>query len=435
MKPSTRRIILLAVSVLAGGILVLFDAPVHLVLLNTILVGFIMLILLGIVRVSKRNEEDEEDAPASGPKESSQKKGSALRKRLEALKKSQGKPEPKAAPTGGKLASRLPDLGGIRSSLRTMAAALSANLQNWRNKESETEKIDTLLDRAVQDPLAEDFPSFDHLGEAHGEEEPFDAKKRIEQKIDKLSSLTAEELKHLESEVNEKLFGEDEEPDEEMVFDEADISAFDLPDTDGVPPGGTEFDDLDLPNMDSIDLPADDDFSYQEHESLAGLDMGDEFPDLMDGEDGAYAGAVDIDPSELDNISDMSDMGFGEEDLSGLESIDLDDIEPDGAGAGIPGDDAAPFDADDQDPLPIAVESSAPKAPVEDPDPGREEEIGSFGFGDDDADFMQMLKSDTKRPRVVQDVSLLRELKDVDVDTGELVEELESVLETLNKKS
>jgi hypothetical protein len=429
MKPATRRLILLAVSVLAGGILVLFDAPVHLVLLNTIMVGFIMLILLGIVRVSKRDEEDKEDAPASGPKESSQKKGSALRKRLEAFKKSQSKQDPKAAPAGGKIASRLPDLGGIRSSISGAAAALSANLQNWRNKESETKKIDNLLDRTVQDPLAEDFPSFDHLAEAPGEEQPFDAKKRIEQKIDKLSSLTPDELKHLESEVNEKLFGEGEEPDEEMAFDEADIPAFDLPDTDGIPPGGNEFDDLDLPAMDSIDLPADEDFSDQETESLAGLDMGDEFPDLMDGEDGAYAGAADIDPSELDNLSDMSDMGFGEEDLSGLESIDLDDIELDA-------DDAAPFDSEDQEPLPIAVESPEPKAPEGDPDPGTRDEIGSFGLGaDDDADIMQMLKNDTKRPRVVQDVSLLRDLKDVDVDAGELVEELESVLETLNKKS
>jgi len=426
MKPKTRRLILLAASVIAGGVLVLLDAPVHLVLLNTVLVGFIMLILLGMVRITKGGKEHDEPQPVPKQKEPPQKKGPDIRGRLGRLRGSRRAQEPKAAPAEGKGASRLPDLKGIPSYIGGVVSALSANLQAWRNKERETEKIDSLLDRAIQDPIAEDFPTFDHLIDTEDLEEPFDAEKRIEQKIDKLSSLTAEELKHLESEVNEKLFGED---------DEADIPAFDLPDPDDGISGGTEFDDAEITTFDSIDLLSDGELPDPETVSAAGVSMSDAFPDLIDGEEDSYAAAADIDLSELDNLTDLSDVGFGDDDLSDLESINLDDIEPD-AGGRRGNDDAEPFEAEVQGPVPIAVESPESRAPDEDPDSGIRNDIGSFGFGaDDDADIMQMLKQETRRPRIVQDVSLLRDLKDVDVDTGELVEELESVLKILNKRS
>ncbi len=434
MKPKTRRLILLAASVIAGGVLVLLDAPVHLVLLNTVLVGFIMLILLGMVRITKGGKEHDKPQPVPKQKEPPQKKGPDIRGRLGRLRGSLRAQEPKAAPAEGKGASRLPDLKGIPSYIGGVVSALSANLQAWRNTERETEKIDSLLDRAIQDPLAEDFPTFDHLIGTEDPEEPFGAEKRIEQKIDKLSSLTAEELKHLESEVNEKLFGEDDDASDEFTFDEADIPAFDLPDPDDGISGGTEFDDAEIPTFDSIDLLSDGELPDQETVSAAGVSMSDVFPDLMDGEEDSYAAAADIDPSELDNLTDLSDVGFGDDDLSDLESINLDDIEPD-AGGRRGNDDAEPFEAEVQGPVPIAVESPESRAPDEDPDSGIGNDIGSFGFGDDDADIMQMLKQETRRPRIVQDVSLLRDLKDVDVDTGELVEELESVLKILNKKS
>jgi hypothetical protein len=439
MKQTKRRLILLAGSVLAGGILVLFDAPIHLVLLNTILVGFIMLILLGIVRISKKEEADG-NPPEPKEKEKSREKSRDIRGRLDGLRgklrKKRPEPQAEAAPAKEKGGSRLPDLKDIPSYLGGVVSALSANLKTWRNKESETEKIDTLLDRTIQDSLAEDFPTFEKFEDGNEPEESFEAESRISQKIDKLSSLTSEELKHLESEVNEKLFGEDEDSSDDFTFDESDLSGFDLPEPDGIPPEGNEFDDMDIAAFDSIDLPADEDFPDPDAESLAELPMGDEFPDLMDGDDESYAGTADIDPSELDNLSDLPDMGVGEDDLSDLESIDLDDIEPDTAVSGGKGDDTAPFDVDDQGPSPIAVESKEPKMPESGPDMGSDDDIGSFGFGDDDdADIMKMIKSETKRPRVVQDVSLLRDLKDVDVDTGELVEELESVLEAFSKKS
>lgn len=437
MKPAMRRLILLAVSVSAGGILVVFDAPVHLVLLNTIMVGFIMLILLGIVRISKKGEDadagKEKKAPAPKEKDHRQEKRSGIKERLSALRAKRTKEEPKAAPVRDARPSRLVALKAIPAYVGGLAGALSANLASWRNKDSETKKIDTLLDRAIHDPLAEDFPTFDHLGPAPGGEETVEVERRIAQKIDKLSSLTAEELKHLESEVNEKLFGEDDDDVDEGMLDEPDLAGFGITEMADTAAGGNEFDDLEMPSLDSIDLPGDEEYAGQEPASLADLHMGDAFPDLMDGEDAAFAGRADIDPTELDNLSDMSDIGFGDEDLSDLGSIDLDDIEPDGGGGN--GDDAAPFGAEDHEPAPISVESPAVKASEAAADLAADE-VGSFGFGgDDDADIMHMLKQETRRPRAVQDASLLRELKDVDVDTGDLVEELESVLSILNKKS
>jgi hypothetical protein len=392
-----------------------------------------MFILLGLVRVSKEDEKHAEGPPAPEQKEPEKKKGPGIRGRLGRLRESRRTKEPKAAPAEGKGGSRLPDLRGISSYIGGVGSSLAANLQIWRNKERETEKIDSLLDRAIQDPLAEDFPTFDHLIETKDHDEPSEMDTRLAQKIDKLSSLTAEELEHLESEVNEKLFGEDEDSSDEFAFDEADISGFDLPLSDEEMPDLDAFDETDIPAFDSIDLPEDEEFPDPETPSAADIAMPDEFPDLMDGKDDLIAATADINPSELDNLTDLSDVGIGEDDLSGLESINLDDIEPDGGGTWGE-DDADPFDADDQDPVPIAVESPASTAPEEDHD--SRDDIGSFGFGDDeDADIMQMLKKETRRPRAVQDASLLRDLKDVDVDAGELVEELESVLGALNKKS
>ncbi|MDG6256125.1 MAG: hypothetical protein QCH35_00845 [Methanomicrobiaceae archaeon] len=435
MKTATRRIILLVTSVLAGGVLVPFDAPVYLVLLNTVMVGCIMLILLGMVRVSKGGTKTGEAPPAPEPKEKPKQRSLDPGARLGALRQRIANRKPAAAPAKERVASRRPRRAGIHSHLCGAVSAISASLQAWRNKEKETEKIDSLLDRALADPLADDFPTFDHLAAGGDHTDASDVEERIAQKIDKLTSLTPDELKHLETEVHEKLFGEEEGSSDAFAFDGGEISGFDLPVAGETLHEESDFDEEDITALDSIDLPEGGEFPGPGSGSPGDMSLSDAFPDLPYGEEEPSANTADIDPSELDHIGDLSDMGFGDEDLADLESIDLGDIEPE-AGEREEDDEEAPFDAGDHDPRLIAVEAPGAGDPDTGPDPGTDDDVGSFGFGgDEDADIMQMLKQETRRPRVVQDASLLRDLKDVDVDARELVDELESVLNTLNKKS
>jgi len=61
------------------------------------------------------------------------------------------------------------------------------------------------------------------------------------------------------------------------------------------------------------------------------------------------------------------------------------------------------------------------------------EEFMSFGGGDDD-DLLSMLKSDMKSKKSIQDVSLVRNMKDTDVGVEELIAGLEDVLKKMGGK-
>lgn len=61
------------------------------------------------------------------------------------------------------------------------------------------------------------------------------------------------------------------------------------------------------------------------------------------------------------------------------------------------------------------------------------DEIMSFGGGDDDG-LMSMLKTDIKKKKSIQDASLVRDMKDANVDSQDLIEGLEDVLKKMGGK-
>ncbi|MBT8507304.1 hypothetical protein AZH53_02520 [Methanomicrobiaceae archaeon CYW5] len=61
------------------------------------------------------------------------------------------------------------------------------------------------------------------------------------------------------------------------------------------------------------------------------------------------------------------------------------------------------------------------------------DEIMSFGGGDDDG-LLSMLKTDIKQKKTIQDASLVRDMKDTDVDSQDLIEGLEDVLKKMGGK-
>ncbi|HOV67922.1 MAG TPA: hypothetical protein PLI31_06125, partial [Methanoregulaceae archaeon] len=63
--------------------------------------------------------------------------------------------------------------------------------------------------------------------------------------------------------------------------------------------------------------------------------------------------------------------------------------------------------------------------------PGDEMAAFAAGATGSERDMLSLLASETKRVRVKQDVSLLRDLKDVHVSSEELITELEEVLTLL----
>ena len=114
------------------------------------------------------------------------------------------------------------------------------------------------------------------------------------------------------------------------------------------------------------------------------------------------------------------------EELSGLDLPDMDPIVT-----------SSPDDMD-PDPLMNDDEADITAAPVEEEPPDATSETEpelNLDFSDDgDSEIMDLLRSETKKKVQVQDLSLLRAMKDVQVNARDLPAELEEVLGLLERK-
>lgn len=187
------------------------------------------------------------------------------------------------------------------------------------------------------------------------------------------------------------------------------------------------------------------------------LESDEEFPELSGDEDSAEPGQESSRKglSDLDELdSDVSGLDLEDEELDEFDQIDLDEIEPE---------EELDLEEEEDDSIEIGDSEEETQevvvAPPEESDdlfaaPPKEwsqtkqgtgsEEIpvdeplslsfGSGGGGLDDDDLFAMLKADTKKAVVVQELSLVRDLKDTNVNSTELVDELQSVLYGLGVK-
>lgn len=123
------------------------------------------------------------------------------------------------------------------------------------------------------------------------------------------------------------------------------------------------------------------------------------------------------------DLSGLPDMSALSAELSALDDLDLDEIEIEGEEV-----DDEEIDADEPDP-----EEEVPDEPIEQP----EEEFDMVSFasgGMVDDDLIAALKSDVKKKKFVEDISLVRELRGEKYSARELAGELEEILATLKSK-
>jgi len=188
-------------------------------------------------------------------------------------------------------------------------------------------------------------------------------------------------------------------------------------------------------------------------EASSGIDLNieeNEFPEFTS-EDGVSSeesgGISDSGIGNLGELSDISNLEFEDEDFDHLDELSLDDIEPDTEPDELPEEieiedveiDESVKDAsqasDDIDAFAAPPDEWSQTSSIHMDEQDSDKEISFGPDGGDENDLFAMLKSDTKKVVSVQEVSLVRELKDVHVEAGELVEGLESLLDELGKIS
>ncbi|MFY1643063.1 hypothetical protein ACK11Z_04915 [Methanoculleus bourgensis] len=187
--------------------------------------------------------------------------------------------------------------------------------------------------------------------------------------------------------------------------------------------------DLDLDSLDNLDL-----------DEAAGPETAfesDQISLLSEEEASAVSEILKAHQSELEDLdldlpgdsgiaadlSGLPDMSALSEELSALDDLDLDEIE-------IEGEEVDDEEIDADEPAP---EEEVPDEPGEPP----EEDFDMVSFasgGMVDDDLIAALKSDVKKKKFVEDISLVRELRGEKYCARELAAELEEILTMLKSK-
>ncbi|KQC03877.1 MAG: hypothetical protein APR53_00420 [Methanoculleus sp. SDB] len=423
MNPSRKRTILLVATVLVGSVLVLFDAPLELVLLGTTAIGMMLLVLLGGLK--KEEEEQPAETAKDKTEKETQKDGDSLLKkmlpgitRLLSRKSSKNETAPPATPDTPP--GRSVPFSGLRERIAGTSIKNYAGMARgifgssgqiltsiFRKKPAGPEdlkKIDDMLDRAVAEPVSQDdFPGFDD----------FDLD--LDESADFMSG-DAPAPAHAQSKM------ELEELDALAVNDILDAAGDNL---DGELPDDFSFD-FDTEVEDMLASAGEEEPDRAEPVSAApGLDIPDagDMPPFPTGNAGG--GEAEISLSEMPDMESLSPLSDLEGDFGELDGIELGDIEIE---------EEAVQEESLSAPADVPKTPPAKPQPVEEPVIVVEDEIGSFGASDGSMSFMDELKSETRVVKSTLDVSLLRELKDVSVEAEELVSELEGVNDYLSRQ-
>jgi len=402
MKDSSRRMILMLTIVIVGSALIFLDVSTEVLIAGTIAIGLISLIGLGIlsfldIKESLRRFFWTIRHPLSllrrkGKTEKKAKKETKQQGR-ESLKKAQ--PDEVEEKTAKKRFS-FPSLKGTPSRIKNTLFTIGKTFKKEKNGAEKTEKINSLLDKTINEPID---------GESPIEMEDFDE-----------FDIGEEEMEGL------------------------DLSESSQNDT------GTEISEPEITDSQIADILANEEVS-------SGIDLNieeNEFPEFTSecGVSSEESGGIsDSGIGNLGELSDISNLEFEDEDLDQLDELSLDDIEPDTEPDEFPeeieiedveiGESVKDTSqaSDDVDAFVAPPDEWSKTSSINLDEQDSDEEI-SFGTdGGDENDLFAMLKSDTKKVVSVQEESLVRELKDVHVEAGELVEGLESVLDELNKIS
>ncbi len=417
MKQSYKRLSLLFITVITGSVLILLDAPLFLVLLGTIAVGVILLVLLGGKKINNNEITDKPLKPERAEK-SGEDTGhissvlTGIRLRLANRKVKSKEPAEKA---------------GLSVLVNQISARTRETLQLFRTFFSkpggvdEMQKIDSLLDETVGINLESTIP-FQSTGiSGESEEFLFDMEAEPETEVTAVPGLDA-----------------DEELDEDFNFEDEDFSALEEglesvnPEMRGskrpaADPKSALLHNKEAETDQADDIPVDREFGDQIPDLLevedpnedVGSQLDSGFPDLPgDYDEADLMHGLESDDEDPDSLSGFSELELGDEDFGSLDDLELDE------------EDASETEEQENAAAEIKMISEAPKAPA----PAAEEPVSLDFSGGGSSDIMDMLRADASASVKQQDFSLVREMKDVDVDAAELEEELKKVRDELDRK-
>lgn len=380
MQESTVRVILLVVIMAFGTVFLLFPVPLFYLLLGAIGLALLVLFLTGTIRMPslKRKKKSE---PA-GPKPEKEQK----------VKKEKEKKEKKPKPRGGW--RKFPE---IISSLKKAFAVIGRDLKKARLSRDKSpdraKKIDTLLDQTVR---GEAVASLDDIVPDSVPAE----KKKAE---DPFSALVSEDL-------NPDLVGEIEPPGDFSIPGDEDLG-IEIPTQDFTAPDA---------GVQQMDL------SLTSDESPIAIDETNDADEVKE--------ILEAHKDEIEMPAATMDVPLPEEDLGGLDNLDLDGIEIEGEGTSpepaapvSPGGGTSPVAKG-----PMATPAPTPAAPEQKVAASLsqpETDMLSFGTGKrEDDDLMASLKSEAKVKKKSEYASLIRDLKDIKVNASDLQKELEDLL-------
>ena len=381
MRENLRRPLLFLITIGTGSLIIVIDAPVEIVVAGTVLAGFLALVVTGALdlaelkpsrlRSALRELREKKARPPAAP--GSEKPGARADK--------PDVPADKPSPARKRSFTGI-DLAHLSGMLGTFVASVRETITHARAPEGERkgriEEIDAMLNQAVDGaaPAPAITPAPPKTGGSA---------------VDPLASLADLDLDALD---DLDLNGDGSSPG--MMFESDGASLLSAEDADAI---------SEILKAHQDDL---DDF-----ELASGIDL----PGSID-EPAAVLPPMAADAPELPGDGVMPDMS-----ALGAELSALDDLNPDEIEIEIEGEEEAE-EVDAEEPAPVEeVLAELGEEPEE------EFDMVSFASGGTvDDDLITALKSDAKKKKFVEDVSLVRELKGEKYLAKDLATELEDVL-------
>ncbi|WOF15617.1 hypothetical protein F1737_02405 [Methanoplanus sp. FWC-SCC4] len=428
MSDSKRRLLMMLTIILAGSAVTFLELSPIIVLFIAVAIGVVMLFALQMITLDEiksdlSNLKNKLDQPIS------------LKKTDKTQNKSKGEKKPESETFKADSKTKEGSKPGLLDSLKGIFS---------KKKEEKAEKITKKDSETTKKSLFAGFSS-------------------LKSKIPK-SGKSEEKIKEIDTLLDQALSGEgvSNASDENNSEDNSSDDDF------------SDFDNFDL-GLDSEEEEGDITIP-KSAEDFPGAALEEEIPDSaiadilakegieLELDDSDFPASIDntndedseIPDSGLENIDDLdsniSGFDFEDDDLGELDEIDLDEIETeDEIEIGDDDDSFEEIEIGDSD---SEIEEVPALAPTDEEDilsaPPKEWEQKSslsgvlgkeeaesnfdepvsmaFGGGNDEDDLFAMLKSDTKKAVAIQEVSLVRNLKDTKIDSTELIGELEEIM-------
>jgi len=435
MNDSTRRLIMMMTIILAGTAVTFLELNPLIVFIISLAIGVVMLFGLNILAFDELKEDlslfrERLNQPISIKKTKEEKAEKKTAEVKETGPKAGEESKKREIPFSG-LIGRMPfkrekkekgiEKNDTTAEKTSFLAGLAGKIKSRESSDDKTKKIDELLDKTINESVvspeeAEDVPA--GAGEEVGEDDFSD--------FDDLDLGLEDEDSDIEFE------------DEEIAVEpgagggtpaSATGAEEEIPDSTIAEILAKEGIDFDLDSDNEFPEPAgDEEETGAEAEGGGGLGGLDELDDDVSGLDLEEDEIDEFDEIDLDEIEPEEEIDFEEEDEDEIELGDSEEEEQDVVVA-------PPEESDDIFSAPPKEWTQTSQVPGQDEFTSEEPSLAlSFGGGGDEDDLFAMLKSDTKKAVVVQELSLVRGMKDLEVGSGELVEGLESVLNHLGVK-